>query len=92
MSRSATPALRIAATVAAVRFAFSLIAPAAVGAWVTTPALIVAMSGTALTSPVATTSSRVPASIGGGGGPASCAIAGAVSASTAGAIIAKFRH
>jgi hypothetical protein len=60
MSRSAIPARFSACRTEAICRAFCSSAAVAVGAVVTTPALIRAMSGTRLTSPVATTSRRVP--------------------------------
>src|SRR5688572_5618118 len=60
MSRSAIPARFSAARTRSMRAAFWLIAAVAVAARVTTPAEILAMSGTRLTSPVTLTSSRVP--------------------------------
>ena len=61
MSRSAIPARFSAARTRSIRAAFSWIAAVAVGCRVTTPAEMIAMSGTRVTSPVALTSSRVPA-------------------------------
>jgi hypothetical protein len=60
MSRSAMPARFRAARTDAIWVAFWASAAVAVGATVTTPELIRAMSGTRLTSPVVTTSRRVP--------------------------------
>src|SRR5687768_7352701 len=61
MSRSSIPARFSAARTRSIRVAFSAIAPVAVDERVTTPAEIMARSGTRLTVPVALTSSRVPA-------------------------------
>src|SRR5688572_6789615 len=60
MSRSAIPARFRAARTDAIWVAFWARAAVAVGATVTTPAEMRAMSGTRLTSPVVTTSRRVP--------------------------------
>src|SRR5688500_14495573 len=80
MSRSAMPAARNAVRTASIRAAFWRIASTAVVAWVTTPALIRTRSGTRATSPVATTSRRVPL-IGRIG--LTCATAGTAAADTA---------
>ena len=49
MSRFSTLAASSAAKTSAIAFEFASSAPAAVGAWVSTPAVIVARSGTAST-------------------------------------------
>src|SRR4029078_9406947 len=61
MSRSAIPAWRRASRTRAIRVAACWIAPLAVADRVTPPALMIATSGTRVTSPVAFMSSRVPA-------------------------------
>src|SRR5687768_14714309 len=80
MSRSAMPAARNAVRTASIRAAFWRIASTAVVAWVTTPALIRTRSGTRATSPVATTSRRVPLI---GRTSFTCAAAGTAAADTA---------
>ena len=83
MSRGWTPARASAARTRSIRAAFWRIASTAVGAWVTTPALIRTMSGTRVTSPVATMSSRVPPIVAAGWLCASAALAGIVAANRA---------
>ena len=64
MSRSATPALRKAASTRAIALALLTIADLASRAVVTTPAEIIATSGVRFTLPCATMSSRVPVTTG----------------------------
>src|SRR3954454_22895688 len=61
ISRSAIPACLSASRTLAIRVAACWIAPLAVAERVTTPAEMIARSGTRLTSPVALMSRRVPA-------------------------------
>ena len=61
MSRSSIPARFSAARTRSIRLAASWMAPLAVVERVTTPAEMIATSGTRVTSPVALMSSRVPA-------------------------------
>src|SRR6185437_14351772 len=91
MSRSATPARFSAASTRLIRSAESWIAPLAVAERETTPAVMIATSGTLVTSPTAVTSSRVPAIVCVMAGR-SCAMAGANGAADASASAPSRRY